>query len=1047
MNKKDYLDALDKVKCRDKFREDMENLLSQDSGEFSDKVNQVEIAHPHRFRRIFASVAACAAVVSIVGVSYKILDNAPDMIEETKSESDMIEETKSESKSNDIVLQDNCDLIEIDFGFENFFDTSFDFESFHITDDERRQIAELFKNNLVYKGFKSADDIPDSQRDMHPLCFQYSDDTESMSVKIFSNDRLLYEYSGENEMRMSSQINYETVSKEIYKILNITGVVWVQSYETDAIPINMRFNDTELDSKYWDILLERAISYAWAEAENAPDLSNASIVNEICMEFEHSATTIKEYDNGYIETFETIFSDGEERKHDIKFYRSRFFENIGEIFENDDNPEFDTPFGNISSYDLDVFSITDDERRQLAKLLRNYEYTETDPTKDTMEYNFAEKAIEFSSADGQSGIKISPDGRLYYSYKAYSIDYNYFRDEIYKILNIENFGNFVYALADLAEAPEKIELNGETIEISNLNCEWAVAKDTPDMKGAEVVNEMKVYFSNYVHIIREYDNGYIETSNEGWNENEIMYYRSRFFENLNLPVSNTTPFEDFLQTDYDFNIFSITDSEREQISNLIRNYNWVETDDDSWGILDSRDNDINYSFHMYDGEMNCFMEFYKKGFMVYHYQENAGDANYKDKAYKIDYEYFNDEINKILNISGVEYFGILNSAIDVSGISFNGNVLEGEERDALVEYLAVSENNFSKAVDVPDLSEANVMLEIEYNAHKLVKLIKYDNGYLSIDGEFYRTDFLDVTMDDILEFYNDYKNYPVDSSSYSKLMHHSNLSEFNMSQGQFEKMLRTAKERYNSGERYLIDVSYYAGNFDDLEDYCQKDFVYHMMTNSANYYNSAEGKINYSPMAGSSIEYSVDQNYSHWIYSQSNSAEGEYFIYDGNYYYIDLVNNTYSADDAEEPDRYTLVDNDRIITVDGQKKRVVNGNNFGYAGAISLCPEAIAFRYLDNQDLWQIMGTENYADRECVVIEGSADNSGDNEWMKDIVGGAFEDSYSNFKMYVDKYTGILLKYEFYGENGEVLNYMETEYINIDGQIEHKNFNSDGYKLN
>lgn len=200
-------------------------------------------------------------------------------------------------------------------------------------------------------------------------------------------------------------------------------------------------------------------------------------------------------------------------------------------------------------FDFEVFNITDNESSQIAELLRNYnDYTETESPQNERDYIYnssGDRVFNFSYMDGNAYIKIYPDGRLCYSEDGnneniYAVDYNYFRNQIYKILNINNFDKFVYALSDIAEPPSKIEFNGEELAgekyqafndfIATNTIEWAVMANIPDMSGAKVVNEMKVYFSGGVHIVREYDNGYIETSNE--NKSEVVYYRSRFFENI-----------------------------------------------------------------------------------------------------------------------------------------------------------------------------------------------------------------------------------------------------------------------------------------------------------------------------------------------------------------------------------------------------------------------------------------------------------------------------------------------------------------------------------
>ncbi len=826
MKKNTYLNALEKVKCSDDFRKKTEKMLMEDSDKFSDSVNHVEVLyHRHRFSRIFTGALTCAVIFSVVGISYKMLENTPDIPEETVSESSD--------------LQSNSDLIETDFGFE----TSFDFEVFHITDDERSQIAELLRN--------------------------YNDYTETESP--------------------------------------------------------------------------------------------------------------------------------------------------------------------------------DDER--------DYIYNSS-----------GDRVFNFSYMGGNAYIKIYPDGRLCYSEDGnneniYAVDYNYFRNQIYKILNINNFDNFVYALSSIAEPPAKIELNGEELEgeryksfndfIATNTIEWAVMANLPDMSSAEVVNEMKVYSSGAVHIVREYDNGYIETSNG--NESEVVYYRSRFFENiesiLNTSVSEIPPFGDFSELRYNFGFFDITDDERQKLSELFSSYKWVETDDDSWSIQRYGETNSEFKFYLYD-ENNRFITFMEKGFLIYQYSE---DSDYLTKAYKIDYNYFKDEIYKILNIREIKNFAVLDDTDKVAEITCNGVLLEGKEKDALIEWLAISVSDFAEVINVPDLSTAKITKEIEYTDVQGINhnFTAYDSGYADIDGKYYRSNALDFTIEMAVE---DYDGFQMESGAVSvkdgKLKNIPDTLSVS-TKANFKRAMRRAKENYeNKYYSNKIDVEYYTDNFDTLTEQEKKVFVYHMMINSIDYYDTAEGKIKYNTADGNfGIEYNmnVSENYYHWINTDSEGRENnEYYIYDGKSYTVNPVQKSYSVKDSEEINDYTMLDCDRMVITDGQNQICYREHNMGVCGDKSLFPQIYAFRYLRNFKLWDIIGTESYADRECIVIEGSITDNESNKWFGERVDNF--NLYANstsFKMYIDKYTGILLAYSFSDKNG-LTSYMETEYINIDSPVECEKFNPDGY---
>lgn len=154
----------------------------------------------------------------------------------------------------------------------------------------------------------------------------------------------------------------------------------------------------------------------------------------------------------------------------------------------------------------------------------------------------------------------------------------------------------------------------------------------------------------------------------------------------------------------------VSDDERQKLSKLFSSYKWVETDDDSWSIQRYGETNSEFKFYLYD-ENNRFIEFFEKGFAVYGYQ-NATESLYKEKAYKIDYNYLKDEIYKILNIKEIKNFAVLDDTDEVAEIISDGVLLEGKEKEALIEWLAISVSDFAEVINVPDLSTANITKEL-----------------------------------------------------------------------------------------------------------------------------------------------------------------------------------------------------------------------------------------------------------------------------------------------------------------------------------------------
>ncbi|MEH7383372.1 sigma-E factor regulatory protein RseB domain-containing protein [Bacillus sp. JJ1533] len=103
----------------------------------------------------------------------------------------------------------------------------------------------------------------------------------------------------------------------------------------------------------------------------------------------------------------------------------------------------------------------------------------------------------------------------------------------------------------------------------------------------------------------------------------------------------------------------------------------------------------------------------------------------------------------------------------------------------------------------------------------------------------------------------------------------------------------------------------------------------------------------------------------------------------------------------------------------------------------SLFPREITLNYLKNLDNWKIeIQNEKILTHNTIVIKGNL-----NEYA------AEKHSAKTFRFWIDKDTGVLLKYETYNQNGEVVDYLYPKELQINVPIDTKMFtpNLDGYK--
>ena len=81
--------------------------------------------------------------------------------------------------------------------------------------------------------------------------------------------------------------------------------------------------------------------------------------------------------------------------------------------------------------------------------------------------------------------------------------------------------------------------------------------------------------------------------------------------------------------------------------------------------------------------------------------------------------------------------------------------------------------------------------------------------------------------------------------------------------------------------------------------------------------------------------------------------------------------------------------------------------------SISLFPQSLAVRYLADFEQWQIRETRACQNRTCAVVTGT-------------IPATEQDAVSQFEIFVDQETGILMQYEGYDSSHSIIDYIYTE---------------------
>ena len=205
------------------------------------------------------------------------------------------------------------------------------------------------------------------------------------------------------------------------------------------------------------------------------------------------------------------------------------------------------------------------------------------------------------------------------------------------------------------------------------------------------------------------------------------------------------------------------------------------------------------------------------------------------------------------------------------------------------------------------------------------------------------------------------------------------------------------------------------------------------MLNSIDYFNTVSVSFSYCfpNLSPNEVQITIDSDLTCGkVYQSYLVAEKDYLledISDG----VFVVRYNLSENQAwiempavvrEEEAEVILNDQERYYYDQQDDSNYVYRRNITNADAASWClfPQEFAFGFLSDITAWEITEDTEYLGRKSVTLEGTAPKHYQNKF-----------GIETFSMRVDKATGIILSFEGYGSNGELVNYVHVSELAVD----------------
>lgn len=220
-------------------------------------------------------------------------------------------------------------------------------------------------------------------------------------------------------------------------------------------------------------------------------------------------------------------------------------------------------------------------------------------------------------------------------------------------------------------------------------------------------------------------------------------------------------------------------------------------------------------------------------------------------------------------------------------------------------------------------------------------------------------------------------------------------------------------------------------------DITDKTTIQERMLNSFHYFDQAEGSFRYySREVGFDffVLYKVDMNNHIQFYTKEmnsklkplyeasfiNGKETRLY-HDFQSYEVMEQEINHKGEFKSIASVYGMVDGQKMYDYPNTPIQIGLANN-------SLHGKEVAAGFLEEHDKWEVIGTEDYVGREAILIKGT-------------FGKAYSHkNWGSFQIWMDKHTGILLKYHIYDVNGQILDALETNEITVNKTVHIESLN-------
>lgn len=267
-------------------------------------------------------------------------------------------------------------------------------------------------------------------------------------------------------------------------------------------------------------------------------------------------------------------------------------------------------------------------------------------------------------------------------------------------------------------------------------------------------------------------------------------------------------------------------------------------------------------------------------------------------------------------------------------------------------------------------------------------------------------------------------------------LHSTNIAVFSMED--VDLLIDSGIEEYKRTGPQIIDVNEYYNLLQHVE-YSErldelKSYIYHMMLNSIDYFQTASGRMTYAmnPDYPIDIYFQTDmpKQISYEIDYQFGEPVSEFYVADSKIQTVNCKNKTYRESLNVEKAQFIISDNERYVQLDNGEFMTLNrsdNTNLGIPGNSCLFPQSVAILYLNQFDHWTISGVTDYIGRNCAKVEGVNQDC-------------------SFEMLIDTQTGAMLSLNNYNSEGKVTGNILVHDISFNEATNCKRFDGAEYSL-